>query len=422
MIRDSPSNIMEIIIILLIVVITILGIKKISSSNKKETYKSSYKDYDISKRSSPHPNDTPLGYPHSNTSKNKKVWKSDYVEKIQTQLDVLSKLPHDSTQEKGKYLFFDTETTGLPRKRDAFPEDFSNWPYIVEIAWLLVDEEGLQVSGGHYIVKQKVSIPQKATEIHHITTEKMLSEGIDPKEVYTDFLESVNNADYIVAHNIEFDEPIIECELLRNGFDKALSSKKHFCTMKAGKDFCTVYSSSGSIKNPKLSELFGSLYFDNPYLTIEGLHNALSDTLMLYRCFMKMKEIEPHLLDEKIDINVMAQVQYSKSDIPDFSMENQLPMISEEDLFSYFGDSLFNGSQVLVTGVDSEDKENYWKMITDLNGKVVKSVTKNLAIVVLGPTPGWKKLEAINQKIQNGEKIIGITDIQLELLYKHSMN
>ena len=118
----------------------------------------------------------------------------------------------------------------------------------------------------------------------------------------------------------------------------------------------------------------------------------------------------------------MAQVQYSKSDIPDFSMENQLPMISEEDLFSYFGDSLFNGSQVLVTGVDSEDKENYWKMITDLNGKVVKSVTKNLAIVVLGPTPGWKKLEAINQKIQNGEKIIGITDIQLELLYKHSMN
>ena len=135
-----------------------------------------------------------------------------------------------------------------------------------------------------------------------------------------------------------------------------------------------------------------------------------------------MKEIEPHLLDEKIDINVMAQVQYSKSDIPDFSMENQLPMISEEDLFSYFGDSLFNGSQVLVTGVDSEDKENYWKMITDLNGKVVKSVTKNLAIVVLGPTPGWKKLEAINQKIQNGEKIIGITDIQLELLYKHSMN
>ena len=137
---------------------------------------------------------------------------------------------------------------------------------------------------------------------------------------------------------------------------------------------------------------------------------------------MKMKEIEPHLLDEKIDINVMAQVQYSKSDIPDFSMENQLPMISEEDLFSYFGDSLFNGSQVLVTGVDSEDKENYWKMITDLNGKVVKSVTKNLAIVVLGPTPGWKKLEAINQKIQNGEKIIGITDIQLELLYKHSMN
>lgn len=422
MIRDSPSNTMEIIIILLIVIITILGIKNLNSSNKKESSKSSYKDYDASKRSSPHPNDTHLGNSQSNISKNRKVWKSDYVEKIQKQLDVLSKLPHDSTQKKGKYLFFDTETTGLPRKRDTFPEDFSNWPYIVEIAWLLVDEEGLQVSGGHYIIKQKVSIPQKATEIHHITTEKMLSEGIDPKEVYTEFLESVNNTDYIVAHNLEFDEPIIECELLRNGFDKALSNKKHFCTMKAGKDFCTVYSSSGSIKNPKLSELFGNLYFNNPYLIIEGTHNALSDTLMLYRCFMKMKEIEPHLLDEKRGMNVIPQVQSSIPDTSDFDIDNQLPMIPEENLFSYFGNNIFDGSQVLVTGVDSEDKEKYWRMITDLNGKVVKSVTKNLAIVILGPTPGWKKLETINQKIKDGERIIGITDIHLELLHNHFMN
>ena len=51
------------------------------------------------------------------------------------------------------------------------------------------------------------------------------------------------------------------------------------------------------------------------------------------------------------------------------------------------------------------------------NGKVVKSVTKNLAVVVLGPAPGWKKIEDIKQKIQSGENIVGITDIQLQMLY-----
>lgn len=341
------------------------------------------------------------------------------VQNIQKELDKLSKIPKASSHDKGKYLFFDTETTGLPRLRNVPPEDFSNWPYIVEIAWLLIDEEGLQAAGGNYIVKQNVSIPKEATAVHHITTQEMLLKGIPPKDVYSEFIECVEKAEYIIAHNLEFDMPIIECELLRNGFNKILFSKKQYCTMKGGRDFCTVYDRAGRIKNPKLSELFGDLYFDNPYLKFEGTHNALADTNMVHRCFMKMIELEPSLLEKSSYTVQLPTVHNEQSPkIEPAVYGDSIPMIADEDLILYFGDECFKNVQVLVTGVAKEDKEECWNMITELNGKVVKSVTKNLSVVVLGPAPGWKKIEDIKLKIQSGDRIIGITDIQLQILYE----
>ena len=37
------------------------------------------------------------------------------------------------------YLFFDTETTGLPRNWKAPVTDLNNWPRMVQIAWILSD-------------------------------------------------------------------------------------------------------------------------------------------------------------------------------------------------------------------------------------------------------------------------------------------
>ena len=37
------------------------------------------------------------------------------------------------------YLFFDTETTGLPRSWKAPITDSNNWPRLVQIAWLVFD-------------------------------------------------------------------------------------------------------------------------------------------------------------------------------------------------------------------------------------------------------------------------------------------
>ena len=50
------------------------------------------------------------------------------------------------------YLFFDTETTGLPYSSTS---NYENWPRIIQIAWLLIDEDGDIKSKNSYIIKPK---------------------------------------------------------------------------------------------------------------------------------------------------------------------------------------------------------------------------------------------------------------------------
>ena len=39
------------------------------------------------------------------------------------------------------YLFFDTETTGLPRNWKAPVTHLNNWPRMIQIAWIACDDQ-----------------------------------------------------------------------------------------------------------------------------------------------------------------------------------------------------------------------------------------------------------------------------------------
>jgi len=76
------------------------------------------------------------------------------------------------------YLFFDTETTGLPRNWKAPVTDLNNWPRLVQLAYLLYDENGNKITGGDYIIKPEgFTIPINASRIHGISTERAIREG-----------------------------------------------------------------------------------------------------------------------------------------------------------------------------------------------------------------------------------------------------
>ena len=50
-------------------------------------------------------------------------------------------------------LFFDTETTGLPKNYKAPVTDLENWPRLVQLAYILQDYDGNTILKGDYIIK-----------------------------------------------------------------------------------------------------------------------------------------------------------------------------------------------------------------------------------------------------------------------------
>ena len=130
------------------------------------------------------------------------------------------------------YLFFDTETTGLPRNWKAPVTDANNWPRLVQLAYLYYDNGGNKISGGDFIIKPEgFTIPVDASKVHGISTERALKEGHPIISVLNDFNSLVEQATYLVAHNMSFDEKIIGAEFLRNGMQNSIISKNKIRTM-----------------------------------------------------------------------------------------------------------------------------------------------------------------------------------------------
>ena len=185
------------------------------------------------------------------------------------------------------YLFFDTETTGLPKNWKAPVTDLDNWSRLVQLAYLFYDRNGYLISGGDYIIKPVgFTIPSDASRIHGISNEKALGEGKALLSVLQEFQALVDESEYLVAHNISFDEKIVGAEFLRNGMPDSLVSKRKFCTMQGTTNFCKINGPYG-YKWPKLSELHYKLFQEN----IEEAHNAAVDIHATAKCFWELKRI-----------------------------------------------------------------------------------------------------------------------------------
>lgn len=190
-------------------------------------------------------------------------------------------------QTKGtKYLFFDTETTGVPRNYKAPSSDTRNWPRLVQLAWILTDENGSRIHTGSQIVKPDgFVIPADAARVHGITTQRAMTEGIPLNEVISQFKADLDVATCIVCHNVEFDKKIVGAEMIRLGMRDEVGWKKSLCTMLASTDFCRIRGYYG-YKYPKLQELHWKLFGED----FDDAHNAMSDIEATERCFWELKK------------------------------------------------------------------------------------------------------------------------------------
>jgi DNA polymerase III epsilon subunit-like protein len=184
------------------------------------------------------------------------------------------------------YLFFDTETTGLPKNYQAPLDDFLNWPRLVQLAWSLYDVEGNHWESYNYIIKPvDFIIPEEATKIHRISQEKALAEGVAITAALEHFLADAVSAGHLVAHNIDFDEKILGSELLRAKLTDPFTAVDKICTMRTTVDVCKIDNGRGGYKWPNLTELYRHLFKKD----FPDAHDAVFDVKACAECFFELK-------------------------------------------------------------------------------------------------------------------------------------
>lgn len=208
------------------------------------------------------------------------------------------------------YLFFDTETTGTPRNYKAPISDSGNWPRLVQLAWILYEVNGTIRETGNFIISPDgFEIPEQASAVHGITTEQAKKEGQPLWKVLHHFSMDLKKAEYLIGHNISFDEKIVGAEYFRLGqqnpfefqrisevgIDRITSLPK-ICTMLTSTRYCNIPGKYGP-KWPKLQELYSKLFGKE----FEDAHDALADIKATAECFYEMIRIG---VIKDIDANV----------------------------------------------------------------------------------------------------------------------
>jgi len=186
------------------------------------------------------------------------------------------------------YLFFDTETTGLPKRRGAPVSETANWPRVVQLGWAPYRHDGQRVAGEAHLIKPVgFTIPAEAARIHRITTQMALSRGSDLNQVLGAFAAAATRATSFVAHNVEFDGPILHAEYIRQQLPIPFGTQSWYCTMALSTDFCGIPGPYGP-KWPKLSELHQRL-FGRPHIEA---HDAAGDLEACARCFFELVRLD----------------------------------------------------------------------------------------------------------------------------------
>lgn len=185
-----------------------------------------------------------------------------------------------------KLLFFDTETTSIKPGN------------ICQLSYIVIDASTKpQKTTGKNFFFTVDSMDEGAQAIHGFSLETLyeLSEGRDFLDSVHEFMSDFFDADFIIGHNVQFDIKFLKHEIQQlweaGLVDTIWEPKKTFCTMAYYKNICNILNPSGTVKNPKLSEVIEYLNITEDQISskanelFEGsgnYHDARFDTAATY--------------------------------------------------------------------------------------------------------------------------------------------
>lgn len=202
-------------------------------------------------------------------------------------------------------LYFDTESTGLPRKCTETYETIQ--PNITQLGFIL-ERNGVDVMTVDALIKPDnwfvhedpngilppSIISHRASEVTGITPELCEADGIPIADAVELFVIAAEHADVIVCHNTAFDLKVMAAEYARlqpkaKNPDIVFAGKPSLCTMKAATPICKIpkKNTKTAYKWPRLDE--ATMFFFNEEL--ENAHSAIVDIKATRRLFHKLIEL-----------------------------------------------------------------------------------------------------------------------------------
>ncbi len=221
-----------------------------------------------------------------------------------------------------KLAVFDLETTGLDLRESR----------VVTACVLEIDQDGLVVGKNiEWLANPGIEIPEAASNVHGVTTEKAKEYGRPAKEVVSEILETLRGflslGTPVVAYNAPFDFTILHYEALRYDL-QPLDNPKPIIDPLVLDKFVDTYR-SGKRTLEVASKIYG--------VTLEAAHNATADAIAAGRVAQsialkhsgKLPVDAMSLHDAQVEWSAAQDASYEKfrrGSSPEFTVQRGWPV------------------------------------------------------------------------------------------------
>ena len=201
-----------------------------------------------------------------------------------------------------KLFFFDTETTGVNPYFDR----------IIQFGGIFgeYDPEN-ETFTQRFEINQYINIPwnipHEASKIHGIYKQDLENYAMMDSYIIG-FLWCIQEADFVIGHNVDFDKNMLKAEAKRYNIDFPFDQVKWLDTMKR-----STWLIPGSKKRPKLQELYTFLY-GKPF---DWAHDAMADIRATKDCFLQLIK-STNLFDQALNLSNIKDIKKKKNQNLDF--------------------------------------------------------------------------------------------------------
>lgn len=179
-------------------------------------------------------------------------------------------------------LFLDTETSGLPKKWNKSYRDSDNWPHILQLAWIIFDEEQNEVKRANkYIYEPLIPISPASEQIHGLTPPFLMKYGEKKKDVLRKFSHDLKKyKPQLIGHFLSFDLQVLAAEFYRSNLAIPFHNIAYFCTLLHSKKY---------VRNPNMVHLPLSSLHETLFASqATDMHNAEKDAEITAKCYFEM--------------------------------------------------------------------------------------------------------------------------------------